>query len=201
MNEDRRVVIEEEHGLKFRPLINIIKEKTKFLSRRREKGIINKRSKSSVVVRENGDINITSSANAQYKMNSSGKATEVSHTSETITNKKKITADEVVINNRKLNPKLYEFSDMRPVYNDDNKAVGGLTMMGTVLVKAWEPTLEKYVLIRRLANLPIFSPELNVPDIHPNLDIDSDLEEEFGDMMEIEKMAEMLSDFEEGGRS
>ncbi|MED1125344.1 hypothetical protein [Bacillus atrophaeus] len=198
-NKGRQIVIEENYGLKFKPLLNMIKEKVKFLSRGKEKGIVNKKSGSSVVVRENGNINVVSSANSQYKLSRAGKAVETTHESETITNRKKITADDIVINNHKLNPKLYELSDMKSVYNDSDKVVGNLTMFSTVLVKAWEPTLEKYVLIRRLARVPVFSPELNTPDIHPDLDVDTELKEEFADMVEIEKMSDMLSDFSKQG--
>ena len=196
-NKDRKIVIESDYGLKFKPLLNWIKERAKFVTRGREKGIVNKKSKSSVVIRDNGNINIVANASSQYKL-SRGKAVETSHVSETITNKKKITADDIIINNHKLNPKLYEYADMKSVLNDDKKVVGNLNMFGTVLVKAWEPTLQKYVLIRRQVTMPIFSPELDTPDIHPAFSIATELKEEFQDMVEIEKMADMLSDFSEG---
>lgn len=198
-DKDRKIVIESDYGLKFKPLLNWIKERAKHVSRGKEKGIINKKSKSSVVVRENGNINIVSNASSQYKL-SRGKTTETSHVSETITNRKKITADDIIINNHKLNPKLYEYTDMKSVLNDEGKVVGNLNMFGTVLVRAWEPTLEKYVLIRRQVTMPIFSPALDTPDIHPNLSIDTELKEEFQDMVEIEKMADMFSEFSEGGK-
>jgi hypothetical protein len=194
-----KVVIEQDYGLKFKPLLTWIKETAKRASRGKERGIINKKSGSSIVIRENGNVNIVSSANAQYKLSRGGKATEVSHVSETITNKKKVTADDIIINNHKLNPKLYELTDMKSVLNDEQKVVGNLTMFSTVLVKAWEPTLQKYVLIRRLARMPVFSPILNTPDIHPNLAIDTELKDEFGDMADIEKMADMLSDLNDQG--
>lgn len=198
-DKDRKIVIESDYGLKFKPLLNWIKEKAKYASRGKEKGIVNKKSGSSMVIRENGNINIVSSPSAQYKLSRGGKATETSHTSETVTNRKKITADDIIINNHKLNPKLYELSDMTKVLNDDKKVVGNLTMMGTVLVKAWEPTLQKYVLIRRQVRMPLFSPVLNTPDIHPNLAIDTELKDEFADMADVEKTADMLSDLNEKG--
>jgi hypothetical protein len=37
-------------------------------------------------------------------------------------------------------------------------------MTGTVLVKAWEPSLNKYVLIRRPMRMPVFSTTLDIPD-------------------------------------
>lgn len=193
--KDKKVFIEEDYGLKFKPLLNKIKERARRVTRRKEKGIVNRKSGSSMAIREDGNVNVVSNKNTQYKLKSDGKTAEAAHLSETIANRRKITADDVIINNHKLNPKLYEFTDFKSVYNDKNKVVGNLNMFGTVLVKAWEPTLEKYVLIRRLASMPIFSPELNTPEIHPDLSIESDLEKEFKEMVEVEKMADMISDF------
>ena len=51
-------------------------------------------------------------------------------------------------------------------------------MFCTVLVKAWEPTLKKWVLIRRLARMPIFSPKLNLADSPEELDIDTNISDE-----------------------
>ena len=51
-------------------------------------------------------------------------------------------------------------------------------MFSTVLVKAWEPTLKKWVLIRRLARMPLFSTMLNLPDAPEDLSIDTNISDE-----------------------
>lgn len=193
--DNRKIYIESSYGQKFQPLIKHIKNRAKFVTRGKEKGIINKESKSSIAIRDNGNVNIVSGSNAQYKLSQGGRASESTYHSDTITNRKKITADDIIINNHKLNPKLYEYADMKKVLNDDTKIVGNLNMFGTVLVRAWEPTLQKYVLIRRLVSMPIFSPTLNTPDIHPDFSVETELEKEFQEMVEVEKMAEMFTDF------
>jgi hypothetical protein len=50
--------------------------------------------------------------------------------------------------------------------------IGNLLMNGTVLVKSWEPTLEKWVLIRRPISTAIFSNRLNVPNTPEQLGLD-----------------------------
>ena len=51
-------------------------------------------------------------------------------------------------------------------------------MFSSVLVKAWEPTLKKWVLIRRLARMPLFSPILNLSDAPEELSIDTNISDE-----------------------
>ena len=77
-----------------------------------------------------------------------------------------------------MNPALYELSDMRKTNVNENTAIGNLTMFSTVLVKAWEPTLKKWVLIRRLARMPLFSTMLNLPDAPEDLSIDTNISDE-----------------------
>ena len=45
-------------------------------------------------------------------------------------------------------------------------------MNGTVLVKTWEPTLEKWVLIRRPIATTMFSSRLNIPSTPEQLEVD-----------------------------
>jgi hypothetical protein len=108
-----------------------------------------------------------------------GTIVEVSLQSNTVTVRKDIRTDELLVNRHKLNPQIYQLSDMRQIGNDPLKAIGNLTMMGTVLVKAWEPHLNKYVLIRRQIRTPIFSTLLNLPVVPAGLDIESDVMKEF----------------------
>lgn len=160
-------------------LLEEFKDKSKFMDRRVDKGIVNDSTGSSIGIRENGDTVIAASESAQYKLqHDNGQATEISIQSNTITNRKNIAADEMIVNNHKMNPQLYELADMKQLASDPDKAIGNLTMMGTVLVKAWEPNLGKYVLIRRQVRIPIFSPTLNLPDAPEGLGLDTKMSDE-----------------------
>ena len=164
-------------------LTNQIKDETENFDRTRDKGIVNPKTGSSIGMRDNGDITLCSNNNLQYKMNhDNGSAVEVSTQSTTITNRKNIIMDELIINKHKMNPKLYELSDMRSYKTDD--AIGNLTMTGFVLVRAWEPNLKKYVLIRRQIRIPMFSSLLNMPDAPAGLSLDTDIAEEFKQFQE-----------------
>lgn len=155
----------------------------------KEKGLINERTKSSIVIRQNGQINLASTKYSQYKLNPSGKTVEESLESVTVTNRKKFSVDDLVINEHKINPFLYELTDMKDIssYQNDHMLVGNFTVFGTVLVKAWEPELKRYVLIRRLARMPMFSPLLNVPEINPGLNISDPLKVDHNILAKSEK--------------
>jgi hypothetical protein len=135
-------------------------------NRTKDRGVVNELNGSSVVVRENGDVTITSSEMAQYKLtHENSTATEVSIQSNTITNRKNIITDELLINNHKFNPQLYTLADMQQLITNAKMIMGDLTLNTTILVKAWEPNLGKYVLIRRPARMPMFSPTVNIPEV------------------------------------
>ena len=159
------------------PGLDDIADAANFLVRGIENGIINRSTGSSVVLRQSGQINLSASKYSQYKLNPSGKIMEESLESVTVTNRKKYSTDDIVINEHKMNPYMYELTDMKELSNHYNNKmlVGNFTAFGTVLVKAWEPELKRYVLIRRLARMPMFSPVLNVPEISPGLDISDPL--------------------------
>ena len=194
MDEKNTILIENDYGPKFKPLLGRIKEKIKFLSRRIEKGIVNKKSGTSFSMREDGEIGLTSGKETRYKINRT-KAGEVSHTSVTRTNRKVVESDDIIINGHKLNPQVYEMADM--VAAPGGSIVGNLTMDSTVLVKAWEPTLEKYVLIRRPARIALFHQQLNTAPIHQNLGVNDSLEEEFDAMTEEEQGESLVKKMEE----
>jgi hypothetical protein len=56
--------------------------------------------------------------------------------------------------------------------------MGDLMMNATILVKAWEPTLEQYVLIRRPASFPVFGNLLDAFVVDDRLDIYVDMSED-----------------------
>ena len=159
-------------------LLSEAKERAEYMDDTNDKGIVNDSTGSSVLVRENGDITLTSSLMSQYKVTASGHTIEESMESHTRTVRKVIEADEIVINNHKLNPALYELSDMRNLFGYQDISIGNLTVNTTVLVKAWENTLQKWVLIRRPARIPLFSPVLNLPDCPENMNVDTDIKDE-----------------------
>ena len=120
----------------------------------KDKALINKNSQSTVAVKGNGTTVMNSGVYAQYKCDQvSGVTTEYSLQSITNTVQKELSANDIIINRHKLNTQLFEFTNMKDVLGT---AIGNLTMNATVLVKAWEPTLEKFVLIRRPARFAVF---------------------------------------------
>jgi hypothetical protein len=196
--DNSKVTVNQEYGDKFKPLLQRIKDKVKNLTRGKEKGIVNSKSRSSFILRDNGDINAVASKLAQNKLNSAGTNSGISTQDVTITNTKKILTDEIILNNHKFNNMLFEYTDLKQVHNNEHKLITGLALESTVLTKSWEPDLGKYVMIRRPARFAMFSPELNVADIPKNLSINTEIEREFRDMVDIEEAANKFNNFAEG---
>ena len=139
-----------------------LQEKTENPNRETDRGVVNENTKSSMMLGDNGDFVVAANKNVQYKLHASnGQSTEISYSSNTITNRKNIKVDDILLNRHKLNPQLWELTDMKKYLNDPTSGIGNLTMCATVLVKAWEPYLQKWVLIRRPMRTPIFSNLLN----------------------------------------
>lgn len=160
-------------------LLSEAKDVTSQIDRTSDKGIINKDSGSSILARKDGSISLAAGLMSQYRLDpTNGQSVEHSIESNTIAVRKRLEVDEIVINEHKLNPALYELSDMKQIYGYPDTAIGNLTLFATVLVKAWEPTLKKWVLIRRLARMPAFSPILNLPDAPEPLDVDTNISSE-----------------------
>jgi hypothetical protein len=145
-------------------LIEIAKEDSEKLNRIKDKGIINQKSGAGFSLRDSGDVAMISSEYSQYHMSSSGITTETSLQSNLITNTRNLRLDNLAINRHRLNPALWELTDFKQINGSNDKVVGNLNMTGTVLVKAWEPSLNKYVLIRRPMRMPVFSTTLDIPD-------------------------------------
>ena len=149
-----------------------VKEKSKYLDRTKDKWILNENG-SGIAVDDEGNVNISSSEYSQLKLGANGVSSEVTLQSNTITNTKNLRLDNLTINRHRMNPALWELTDFKKINGSNAKVIGNLTMTGTVLVKAWEPTLKKYVLIRRPVRTPICSTTLNVPDVPDLLSISS----------------------------
>ena len=156
---------------------NDLIERGKYLSRMKEKGIIGEKTGSSVVVREDGQINLSSGKYSQYKLNPNGRTSELSIESKITTNRRVIESDDLVINNHKINPQLWELTDFKQVSlpYTEKAIIGNMTMQAHILVKAWDYDLGRYMLIRRPARVRLFSPRINMPDIHAALGINDPL--------------------------
>lgn len=172
------VKMQQDEPRSFTKTLSELKDKANYLSRKKEKGFVNEQTGAAMVVRDNGQTNLASSFGAQYKLNPNGTANEISLESYTTTNRKNFITDEIVVNHHKLNPALYELTDMQSIDLPlgGKGIVGNFTVLGTVLVKAWEPELKRYMLIRRLCRMPMFSNQLNVPLINKGLNITDPLE-------------------------
>lgn len=155
------------------PNLASLKSKANNLSRMSEKGLVNELTGSANIIRDNGQINLSASSSAQYKLNPDGVAMEVSTESNTYSVRKKFSINELIVNEHKLNPDLYELTDFkqRTLLPGQDVIIGNLCVYGSVLVKAWEPNLKRYMLIRRPVRVPLFSNQLNTPTINPGLNI------------------------------
>ena len=171
VDDKSSVTLKDQVPSDFKPVFQEIVDKSENLDRRIDKGIVNNKTGSSVAIRDDGQINLSASLTGQYKVSPNGKAEEISLESMTKTNRKSFLVDDFVINNHKMNPQLWEMTDYRQLFGDSKFAAGGLTLFGTVLVKAWEPNLKRYVLIRRLARMPAFGREMNTAKINDALNI------------------------------
>lgn len=160
-------------------IVDRLKERAENADRQKEKGFINDKTGTSIRMSEEGNVAIVGSKNVQYRMSyASGHASEISMESNTVANRKNIKVDELIINTHKFNPQLYELTDMKQYLSDPTQAIGNLTMCGTVLVKAWEPSLEKWVLIRRPIRTPIFSNLLDIPKSPDEMGLSDNISDE-----------------------
>lgn len=151
-------------------LFDIVQKKSNKIDPSKDIALYNKNSKLSVVYKADGSMSTSNGFFAQYKNDSeSGVATEISLQSNTITVQKDIVTKDLSINCHKFNSQLYELTNMKQVMNT---SIGNLTMMGTVLVKTYEPTLKKWVLMRRQVRMPVFSNLLDSAVVDDRLDLD-----------------------------
>lgn len=167
------VVVEPEKPKEFTPKLRDLMDKSMNLSRMSEQGLINEKNGAAVVVREDGIISLSSSKDAYLRLTPQGRCVTTSFENVHISNRETIRTDEVVINDHKLNPQLWELTNFKEtsVTNNQHVYVGNLCMCGSVLVKAWEPNLKRYMLIRRPWRGPVFGTQMNVAEIMPALGI------------------------------
>ena len=133
----------------------------------------------SVALKDDGTISFAAGTVSHLELDPGGNLTAENVATRLKTNFLSVDADDIVVNNHKLNQKIYELADYKKVYNVYDGSVhiaGNLTMLGTVLVKAWEPNLQRYVLVRRQINIPVFSPSIGGAEVNPGLNITPDTE-------------------------
>lgn len=160
-------------------LIQKFEDRSLNANRSVDKGFVNTSTNSSILISESGNVTVASSKNVQYKLNyASGLAKEISYESQTVTNRKNIKTDEILINNHKLNPQIYELTDMKVLFQNSDLAIGNLTVSANVLVKAWDSNLERWVLIRRPMRTPLFMNSLGVATAPEEMNIDDDITKE-----------------------
>lgn len=177
MEENIDVTLEADPPKGFTTHLADLQAKTQNLSRMKEKGLINEKTGAALAIREEGQINLTSSLYSQYKLNPNGSSIEQTMESNTVAVRKNFNVDEFIINNHKLNPSLYELTDFKRMKLPLNQEaiVGNFCVCGSILVKAWEPNLKRYMLIRRPVRMPMFFNQLNVPEINAGLGISDPL--------------------------
>ena len=157
--------------------INDIKDKANYAPRGSHQVLCNENG--SIALKDDGTISLASDTVNHLEMDSGGNLLVTNVDTSVKANSFSLESDDIVINNHKLNQKLYELADFKKVlntYDGTPRIAGGLTMMGTVLVKAWETNLQRYVLVRRQVNMPVFSPSIGGPDVQPGLNITPDTE-------------------------
>lgn len=169
----KNVTITSENSERFSgPRVSSIKEYAECTVGGQEKSLVT--DNGSVSVRSNGDIDIAAGNHAQVKLNKAfGNVEIVSSKTDIKTVNLSAETNDIIINRHKLNNKLYELADWKKVKEkttatSDDKSknvttygtVGGITMLGTVLTRSWCEELGRYVMIRRLVNIPVFSPNI-----------------------------------------
>lgn len=145
-----------------------------------DRGLQNRETGQSLIFREDGSMNLITGKYSQFKIDSdSGVVTTAALQSNDISVQRDIITDDLSINKHKLNNQLFELTNFKKLNN--GAVIGGFTAMGTVLVKAWEPTLKKYVLIRRQMRTPVFSNVLDPYKVSEQLEVDPNVAKDIAD--------------------
>lgn len=132
----------------------------------KDKGII---SKDGAAIKLKDDNTVTQSAGMYVQRTANGNGGSISdvslqHNIKTV--RTSVSTSDLIINNHKMNSYAYELTNMK---NVAGTAIGNFTVMGTVLVKTYDPNLEKWVLVRRQVRVPLFSNLLDPYNIDDRL--------------------------------
>ncbi len=157
-------------------LFNEAVKKTNNAKHGYDMGVINPKTKTSLISKANGTSIMNSGIYAQFKCDKeSGVVTEIAFQSVTNAVQRELTTSDLIINRHKFNTQLLEFTNLKA---NRKTVMGDLTMNATILVKAWEPTLEQFVLIRRPARFPIFGNLLDAYTLDDRLEAVGDYTED-----------------------
>ena len=151
-------------------LFNDVKNKTGQADLDGDVGFINPKSHSSIVIRDSGDINISIDEYTQVKLDKNPSAViqnSLSSTTNAVTQEHNF--NDLIFNKHKFNNQLIDLTDFREV---NGNILGHIMLNGTILVKTWEPNLQKWVLIRRPISTAMFSNRLNLPNSPEQLELD-----------------------------
>ena len=165
----------------LRSNIQDMKKKAEFGNRQEDTTIVNSDGANASVRLTDNKINLASAMNAGMKLNDQQQiqqSFEEKHT----TNRFNLETYDILVNGHKLNPSLWEYSDFSKFVDQygSTHAISGFCMFGTVLTPSWDEQLHRYVLIRRLARMPMFSPAMNVPEILKTLNIEDPTKVSYG---------------------
>ena len=157
-------------------LHNDIKNKVGKLDIADDTGFVNPDSNTSIVAKTDGNTTVAAGTYAHFKLDKeSGAIIQHSLMSTENTVMKDINFTDLNVNRHKFNNQLIDLTDFRDV---NGNTVGGIVMNGTVLVKTWEHSLQKWVLIRRPISTPLFSHRLNVATTPEQMEVDLNILED-----------------------
>ena len=146
-----------------------------------DKGIISSNAQSSIIMKDEGTLSMSSGMYAQLKCDkNSGITSEVAIQSFLNAVQREITVNDLIINRHKFNNQLFELTNLKA---NMGTAMGDIMMQSTILVKAWDSTLEEFVLIRRPAYLHMFGNMLDGYIVDERLDIDENMTEDMAEML------------------
>jgi hypothetical protein len=150
--------------------------KTKNAVKGEDKGFINSLSGTTIASKNTGTTVMNSGIYAQYKCDKdSGVCNEISLQSIANTVQRELTTCDLIINRHKFNTQFLEFTNMK---ENMYTVMGNLGIHTSILVKAWEPTLEEFVLIRRPARFNLFGNLLDAYVVDERLELDSNFNED-----------------------
>lgn len=155
----------------MKPALPNVKEHIENTDRRIEKSIVS--GDGSAVAVRNGQVTVSANDNAQIKCTPSGTVDVTGLQHNVTANRMNLHVDEVTINNHVLNNRLFELTDFKQSTTNiqTQTIIGNFCVLGTVLVKAWEPDLKRYVFIRRMTRMPMFSPATSPPAMMDGMEL------------------------------
>ena len=119
-----------------------------------DKGTIGKNGAGRVVKKNNTIVDSSGLYTQRITNGSNGLISDISLQHNIKTVRTNFSCSDFIINEHKLNSYMYEITNMKQL---QDTAIGNFTVSGTVLVKTYDPELEKWVLIRRQVRVPMFS--------------------------------------------